>query len=555
MYMQQKKVIALTLLLAVMLPAFSAVAKSKFNFTITGIKNDSLINATERINLTKQTDKAQTRRFLQKTYRSGFQEIKLALQPFGYFKAQINGTLKFQGGQAYANYAVAKGPPIHITKLTLNLTGDGQDNPWLIKSMQHFQLHKGDILDVPKYQKAKAILISQARRHGYIFAKYVSDNVKIDLINYQVSMLLTLDTGPRYYFGFTTLGKSALKPSFLRKFLNYKKGYPFNPDKLTRLQNIYSDTGYFRSITITPKIPNEANRKHKKSVPVNIDFLMRPKRFYQIGLGYGTLTGVRMQGTSNWRWVNSNGDKFKLSGLWSKLYYQLSAQYLIPSNKPKNSFYTLNASMFIINPQNYSKAYVAQFGPGYLWQRGKWKIETILYYLHEKWQLSPSDTFKYSHLVMPQVTLIRLSQKNVTAVENGTRIKFTLSGAVKHLYSSLSYLQPQFEFKWIKTVGENNRLIFLTVDGASIGSQLDKMPLSQRFFAGGPNNLLGYDYQGIGPGNYLTVANVAYQRKIYKSVYGEVFYNIGNAFDNFYNYAENLQKSAGIAAVWRTPHR
>lgn len=548
--MRQRKMTLTILLLATLSPLFAAPV---YKFKINGIKKELLANAKERIKVIIETAPPKDKRSMHATYRAGFKEIKTALQPFGYFKAKVTGNLQYNGNNAVANYYVNTGPAIRITRLNFDISGSGAKNSLLIKAKNRFRLRAGQVLSVIKYQKAKSILLNQAKRQGYIFAKLETDQVNIDLITYQVTMNLDLNTGPRFYFGKTTMNKTPLKESFLRRFLNYKRGKHYNPNKLTNLQDLYGDTGYFKSVTITPKIPDDNPKNQKTNVPVDINFLMAPKHLYQIGLGYGTVTGIRVLGAVNWRWLNSSGHKFNLSGLWSRKYYQLTSQYLIPSNTPKTAYYTINGTIFIMTPQS-TKASVGKFGPGYLWQKGKWTFDAILYFLYEKWSLNKNELpFTYSHLIMPQFSITRLSQKNVIKVENGSRFKVTFSGAAKPAYSSLSYFQTEVEAKWIKTIAKNNRFILMTIDGITTGSELDKLPLSERFFAGGPNSLLGFGYQGIGPGRYLTVANAAYQRRIYGSIYAEVFYNIGNAFDSFNDYSHNLRRSAGLAAVWRTP--
>lgn len=520
-----------------------------FRYTITGIDKVLLKNANERMRVMLQSVKPVLKRHAaRQLYRAGKQEITLALQPYGYYQPTVDGKLTQEGQDYVANYTVEKGEPIRIQSLTVLIKGPGKLNPKLQKALKKIPLKQNDVLEVSNYQRSKVDLINAARTQGYINAELSQDSVKVNLIHYQANVEMVLDTGPRYYFGPVALNKTPLNPDFLRRFLNFKPGEPYNPQKLTDLQSTYAGTGYFRSISITPS-PNRNTHK----VPVKLKFEMNKKHLYQIGLGYGTVSGIRLSGAINWRYIGQYGHKFKLSGLWSRTYYDLSAQYLIPAHNPVSAYYTLNASMYIMQANNNAQAYVAKFGPGYLWQVQKWTFEGYLWYLNESWRLNGNDNYQSGHLIMPEVKATRLSTQNIVSVENGSRYQFVVSGAYKSLYSAASYLSSQFNFKGIKTLGVGNRFILGLQLGAIAGSQYNDIPLSQRFFAGGDNSILGFDYLGIGPGRYLTVANTAYQRKIYGDFYAQVFYDLGNAFVSFDDYKHNLNRTAGLGVVWRTP--
>ena len=139
-------------------------------------------------------------------------------------------------------------------------------------------------------------------------------------------------------------------------------------------------------------------------------------------------------------------------------------------------------------------------------------------------------------------------------VENGYNFSLILAAADKAILSSLTYVQPQLKVKWIRTIDLNNRLIFLTQIGATLSKNKNSLPLSQRFFAGGQGSLLGFNFQSIGPGYNIAIANVTYQRRIKGPFYSGLFLDVGNAYDGkFSNFRNNLQRSAGLEGVWRSP--
>lgn len=522
---------------------------TNMSFQIEGIDDYLLKNTEERLRIFFANTGKLDRQHAQQYFKAGKKEVLAALEPFSYYDPTITGSLTTSDGKWIAHYQVQKGKPILIDDVSIDVEGPGKRDPKILKAIESSPLTKGKRLIVPDYQKTKIDIMNAARSAGYLDARFAKDHVSVNLIHYQSEVQLLLLTGPRFYFGPVSLNKTPLSPVFLKRFLNFKPGEPFDPQKLTDLQSTYAGTGYFRSVSITPE-KNKAKTTHK--VPVKLNFDMNKKHMYQIGLGYGTVSGIRLSSAINWRYIGAYGNKFNLSGTWSRTYYNLTAQYLIPAINPVTSYYTINASAFILEP-NTGKALVGKFGPGYLWQYQKWTFEGYLYYLAEKWRLNDAQNYRNSHLIQPMIQATRLSTNNIVRVENGSRYTFILSGAYRGLYSTATYLEPQFNFKGIKTLGVGNRFVFGLQTGLIAGNEYDRVPLSERFFAGGDGSILGFDYQDIGPGRYLTVANLAYQRKVYGDFYGEVFYDIGNAFVKFNNYKHDLNRTSGLGVVWRTP--
>ena len=91
------------------------------------------------------------------------------------------------------------------------------------------------------------------------------------------------------------------------------------------------------------------------------------------------------------------------------------------------------------------------------------------------------------------------------------------------------------------------------------GNFLD-VPVSFRFFTGGDNSVRGYAYQSLGPtnaqgevvgGKHLLVGSIELEGAIGQNWGAAVFYDAGNAFDDFDSL--NLAQSAGVGVRYYTP--
>lgn len=530
-----------------------ASEKINYHVKLSGIKGAPLQNVRAAFVINRKDYDKLSAYDARQLYRQASSTIKKALQPYGYYNATVMKHLQKNKQNYTAWFVIKPGKKMHIDELSIKISGPGKNNPALQAALKSIPLHHGMVLNVQNYKKAKTKLILVAKQQGYLFAKFTTDKTEINLNSYQSYMQLELNTDIRFYFGkFTFLDKTPLSERFLRQYITIKPGQPFNEQRLSKLQSDYGSSGYFRNVRVTPQI----NRPHvgKNVIPVDINMQMNKKHMYQVGGGYGSESGLRLRLATKGRWVGSNGDNYNASTVLSRTYYQASAAYIMPTQHPLTDNYSLNVSLSLIQPNYIGKAFVSKIGPGYTWQNNFWTLNSYLYLFYERWRLQNSGPYTHSQMIQPDINLIYNTAKNTVLVENGYKLTLSLTGALKNIYSSLTYLQPELQFKWIKTLGKNNRLIFNTQIGTTLSNDKKALPLSERFFAGGIGSVLGYNFQSIGPGSNLSVIGLNYLRRVYSDFYTGPFYDVGNAYNGkFSNYRKNLQRSAGLNVVWRSP--
>jgi translocation and assembly module TamA len=528
-----------------------ALAKTSISFNISGIKDPALDNATKRLEILAKGDKKITAVTARKLYAEGATNIKHAIQPYGFFKATVSQRgLRRKNGNWVAKFAVNPGEPLRITKVKLEVTGPGKNDKKIqhvLKKDEEKKIKVGEIFNVPAYQKERDKLLFEAQKRGYIKAKMTVDKIKINLITYTCQITIIMDTNARYYFGTTTFEKSPLNKSFLHRFIHYKRGKPFSSDKLLALQSSLGGAGYFKGASVTPLLDNIKNY----TVPVHVNLTPNKRKLYEIGLGYGTVSGPRMTAGINWRWTNAYGHYFKTNMMISKIDQNIQAQYIIPAKHPATDQYVLSAGIFTLQPGR-GTAFVKKIGVGYQSQRGRWKRNLNLSYILERYRIDKSQPTRNANMLAPSLAYEWTSVTNIIRVKNGSRLALLMQGSWKPIISSVTFLQGEARFKTIQTFFKNNRIILRTDIGYTLVKDSDRLPLSVRFYTGGPSSIRGYADQGIGPGRYLTVYSAEYQRRIVGDFYGAVFYDLGNAFKSYDNYFSNLQRGAGIGAVWQT---
>lgn len=108
-------------------------------------------------------------------------EIRLALQPFGYYRPQIESQLTRTAEGWLARYVVARGEAVHLEEVDVRVGGDGADDPEFRKLIRAFPLAKGDQLRHAEYEVAKRAFQKIAAERGYIDFALAQSEVRVDV--------------------------------------------------------------------------------------------------------------------------------------------------------------------------------------------------------------------------------------------------------------------------------------------------------------------------------------------------------------------------------------
>ncbi len=485
-----------------------------------------------------------TTEVIQTWHEHASSEIEQALSPYGYFKPSIQAKLFYRNNTWHAIYQVNPGPLLKITQLKILLQGEGANNTALKKILAQQPLKQGDSFLSTLYEQSKQRLLAEALSEGYLSAYFSEHRVLINRQSYSAHVTLILDTGPRYYFGPVNFQQNILKTSFLRRYIPFQIGDPYSSKQLLKLQDNLNNSGYFKHISIN----DLATKKQSQQIPILFKLTPRPSQQYTAGIGYSTDVGVR--GTLGWesRYLNQFGHKLSIMSQLSKVQNSLQTTYTIPGKYPTTDNYNIN---FAIVRKQLAQvdSTTQQLGVASIKQWRGWQRNLFLNYQIERFNYVNKPT-TISHLLTPGINFSRNQFDNPVFAFHGYRLNLRLQAANKNLLSSASFLQTQFQTKYITSWNEKSRLILRSDMGYTVTPDPTNFPPSLLFYAGGSQSIRGYDYQALGPGRYLMVGSAEYQHRLINNFYGAAFFDIGNAVNNF---PINLQKGAGVGIVWISP--
>lgn len=539
-------------LLLCLLLSMTALAQEDFRLTVTveGVEGELRRNVLAYMSLYRERHHPYLNRTMaRRLFAKAEGEIRAALQPFGYYRPEVESELDTRDPDHWrARFRIDPGPPLPVARLDVRLTGEGAGDPALRRALRKLPLKPGDRFDHRRYEALKQRLLEAALEQGYQDARWRERRAVVDLGAYQARITLVLDTGPRYRLGPVRFRQDILDPDFLRTFVPFRPGEPYRTDALLRLQRALSDSGYFARVEVRP-LTGEAE---DRIVPVEADLTPLPPDHYGLGLGYGTDTGARARLTWDRRYLNRRGHRLESELYVAETGDRQSISYLIPLDY-------FQASQVLVNAHRQSESVQGRLREthalrlAYSQGREGWQRTYALDYQFELYRTDAELVSGY--LLMPNLALTHTRSDDRTYPRRGHRIDLDLRGAAKRLLSSTDFFQATLGLRLIRPALRRDRWLLRLRGGQTLVRDLDRLPLSLRYYTGGDRTLRGYAFQSVGPGgggggSRLLETSIEYEHHLRRRWSLAVFFDAANASADG---LAPLLRGTGLGLRWRSP--
>lgn len=556
----------LLLFTSLMLTQPSAWALVSLQYKITGITGETAENADKRLKgklalIRSDLDQEQMQTF----YHQAENEIKLAVAPYGYFRATVSSRLIPLGNDRwYAYFHVQPGLKIRLRHLSVTLLGPGRDDPAFQKILANFPLTRGQEFSVKNYDEAKDMLVNLAAQHGYFNAQMTVNKLVIDQQPYGADVTLVFTTGPRYLFGpvtfnYSVVPKKALAESFLRRYIPFKKGEVYDNELLSKMQTNLSSSLYFQSVNITP-LTNEIEGQY---VPVTVTMTARKSQQYNFGLGFSTDSGIRGLTDLNLKPLTSTGHYLSLNAKASAAKTdntdkkhnntaEFKVSYNIPGSNPSTDLYKITAEAYHSQDTEIGDSNNLKMNASYTNQVLTWEQTAGVTLLFERSE-PIGETINTTTFLIPNIRWIKLKSDDPMSPTHGYRINFSLRGASKGTLGSVDFFQAYLQAKWLHTFGSSFRVIARSEVGFMIIDDTNELPISLRYYAGGSQSVRGYHLNEIGKnesGRTLSVGSLEFQQRVYRDFYLAIFYDAGQVGSSYFN---AYKQGVGAGIVWHSP--
>lgn len=508
---------------------------------IEGIEGAALINVRESLSmpLGLVREGKVDRLWLDHFARQADEKTRTALEPFGYYAAQVTTSVETVGEGGYRlRVEVEPGEPVRIAEVKIGVNGPGAREEPLTGEVTAFPLRKGEVLLQRVYEEAKGMLMARAQELAYLDANFSTHEIRISKDRTSARVELVLETGERYRFdGVRFEGAPDYPERFLRRYLAFQFDEAFSLAKLGETQLNFTNSERFKEVIVTPE--KEAARELR--VPVLVQLKPAPRRRLRPGIGYGTDTGARF--SIRYRDLNlyHSGHELNVNLYLAERLQGLAAGYTVPSAGDIRDSTTVQLNLQREDVSTYLSRLIAaelarnrSFGEG--------RLGTAFVKLQQE-EFTVGIQESSARLVLPGLRFSGNRYDNVIRPTEGYRYGMELRGTHQYLGSDTGLLQFVTDGGYIAPLPWRLSLQIRAKAGMTVFSDpLSNLPPSLRFFAGGDRSVRGYAYQSLGPkdatgrvvgGKHLLSGSIELERALFKDWGVSLFYDAGNALDSF----------------------
>lgn len=529
-----------------------AADPSQIDVRFEGISGAILDNVTTSVTLNRHQQQKLSKTRLQFLHQRAPQEIRAALKVFGYYEPRIDSELTQTENGWLAQYRIEKGEPVIIEQVQITITGPGSDLPAFRKLRTDPPFTRGNRLKHQVYSDFKSKLQRQARELGFFDARFVTHEMRVNVKRHAATIDLEFDTGPRYRYGPVSFNETPFEEAFLRNYIPFESGEPYNASGPIALRRALLDSDLFSSVDIR----TGESQTTDQTVPITASLELRKPHRYTAGGGFATDTGPRLRLGWDARYLNERAHQFNTSLTLSPVISTLSSKYLMPyfRNGPADVGFS---GLLKDEDTETSESRSGQASVFRSRTRWGWHETLSTTYLLEDFRIA--DERRTTKLLIPGASWWRSWSDDPIYARRGGRLSLEVKGAAEPLLSDTSFVQTRIQGKYIRALGFRNRILARFELGATGVADFDKLPASLRFFAGGDNSIRGYDYQSLGPenaagevigGRYLIVGSIEYEQFVYKDWGVAAFVDFGNAVNDF---SDPLEVGTGLGLRWLSP--
>ena len=441
-------------------------------------------------------------------------EVRDALRPFGYYEPVIQASLTPEDEQRNwrVHIDIKLGEPVLVDTVSISIKGAGANDPVFERVASNGALVKGARLQHAAYEKVKSDLQSAAATFGYLDARLLRNELRVDPAAHRANVVLELETGERYRFGTTTIDQNSVREPLLRRYLRYRDGEPYDAGKLLRTQFALDDSQFFSSIEVVPGDRDPATHL----VPIRISGTASRNR-YEIAPGYDDRDGARITVSYLNPRVNDRGHRFSAMIQASELTRDFNVRYDIPIGDPVLEKFSLQ---YLTQTQHISGGVdtrEATFRPIITQSFGRWQRTFALNLTHT----TTSDVVNGSRvddLIVPAITYAAVPEGYLGEDLFSRSLYAELLGSHGVLGSNASFLRLDVRGERVLNISDRWHLLLRSEVGTSAVNNFERLPGIYRFYAGGDRSVRGFAYEELSPIDSRTIVDPTTNLPLVQSV-------------------------------------
>jgi len=579
---------------------------------IAGVDGDMRANVEASLSLERAEDLEQVSiwRLRRMALRAG-DEVRAALEPFGYYGADVNVRLQEPQGEGRSWRAVveiAAGDPVRVATLDLVISEPARDLEAFRDWRSAWPLPEGSVLRHAAWSDALRELERIAEAHGFFEASFAERAIRVDPAVDRAELRVDYQAGPRYVIGEIDTGDAGFNADLMRALTVVERGQAYTSEAVDRQREVLVRTGYFEQVVVAQQRRSEAGE-----VELRYELKRREPNTYRALAGFGTDTGARVQLGWTRHYLSARGDRLdtRFGAQQFNSEFVLRSDYQLPFGSQPGNFLTGQVSLkresdrFRFEDADRIEPVFDSFGGnrnqveltvGRLRERpllARFEPLTerlFVTYLNEQFDAFSSgslsaeqaalldsnpglrpflDTDTNTVAVGGEWTLFRLRGEGFA--QHGLYAQTRVLGSLESLGSDTSFVQGYVTGRWHWHFLPRHKLLLrgelgytqadtttfalgIPGDPRELELEITELPELFRFKAGGDRSVRGYGYEALSTNrngaNHTLVGSIEYEYNVFGDFSAAAFYDVGNAFNDFTE--PELKRGAGVGLRWYT---
>ncbi|MFH1008227.1 MAG: outer membrane protein assembly factor BamA [Candidatus Latescibacterota bacterium] len=412
-----------------------------------------------------------------------------------------------------------------------------------------------------KIEDAIQSLLALYADNGYLDAQSASD-ARVNTQTHRVLIDFTVREMAQYKIGQIRLaGLEKTRPHVVRRELSFRPDQTVDYSLLLKSQRRLYLTGLFQSVFLRPQPPSSGDATEKD---ILIELRELPSREFNVSLGYDSIERMRGKVEVSNRNLAGTARKLGLAARMSFIHRSLEASFTEPwtFGTPWRADVTLTSDA--AETPGYRQR---RLGGGVTFGRAFLRRSTVTFaHRQEKVSLrdirvTPAPEKTEVHLRSMKLSFLYDARDDLFNSTDGSYLEWSnelvgsFLGGTEHFFRSVGRLKRFYPL--------NPSTILATALEAGWVDRED-LPLNERFYAGGPTSLRGFEDQRAGPldqnripmgGSFKVVWNVLeIRRSLYGMVGGVLFAEAGNVWSRSEDFSfRDLRPAVGLGLRVNTP--
>ncbi|MGC4251602.1 MAG: BamA/TamA family outer membrane protein [Sphingobium sp.] len=423
------------------------------------------------------------------------------LRAKGYYAARIRGSVSpppAGSDRLEVQFDIVPGTQYLLS--SVDLMGLAETGPREPRLREAFPVKAGDPVDADRILAGRDSLSTALAENGFPFAKVDEPEVRIDHEEHKGDLDIVVTPGGYRTFGNIVLNDNKLFDArHLHEIARFDPGDPYMASDVEDLRRAIVATGLVSTVTLKPRDAGDGEH-------VDLDVEVRPAPLRTIAgeLGYGTGEGYRAEVSWQHRNLLPPEGAVTLRGVIGTQEQTASVLYRRNNFHRRDNVLTGLLSVSNIKRDAYDARTITiaaglERQTNILFQKKwVWRVGTELVASDEADFFSGGSRRTFFIGAVP-LSLTYDGSDDLLNPTKGFRLGGRLSPELSFQSGTFGYARVQLDGSIYQPMGDRVVLAARTRFGTILGSSVDRIAPSRRFYAGGGASVRGYGYQKIGP--------------------------------------------------------